>query len=1143
MASNFLFLNTEWPDIYRPAEKAERLCLAEPSLSAMQSRIALELAVHWMFSNDPGLRMPFDTSLASLMNDWNFSNRLPGKIRESLHLIRKIGNLAAHGREIAQNQSKQSLLILFDFLRFLASTYGSGETGKLKFNSSYLSKTPCTGFTASAEKSSAHEAFAGLSGKEREMSENRFAIEEAKKKNEALALRISQRIKFSAVTDTVSFSEAETRILLIDINIADAGWKLHNNTGLKSQCVREYPVIGMPGESGEGFVDYVMWGGNGLPLAVIEAKKTIHSPEKGKHQAELYADCLENMTGQRPVIFYTNGYETRIWDDTFYSPRKVNGFYSKEELQLLIDRRNARKDIRTIPVNKSISGRYYQEEAIRRVTEHFCTDKKPAGFSGNHRKALLVMATGTGKTRTAIALIDLLVKGGWVSRVLFLADRNALVRQAQNAFREHLPSLSTVDLTRNKEDRGNRIVLSTYPTMMNLIDSAKSDDGRFYTIGHFDLIIIDEAHRSVYQKYKAIFEYFDAMLVGLTATPKDEVDRDTYRLFDLPKREPTYYYELGQAVRDKVLVPPIEMRVPTKFILEGIKYHDLSEEDKAEYEEQFYDDITGSMPEEIGSSALNSWLFNSDTVRKVIDHLLKNGQKVEGGDILGKTIIFAKNHRHAEFIQTLFYKEFSEYGGSFLEVIDNYADYALDLLDKFSDKKKLPQIAVSVDMLDTGIDIPEIVNLVFFKPVRSHSKFWQMIGRGTRLCPGLFGPGRDKKNFYIFDVCDNFAFFETVISKEDSGITESISQRIFSRRLRLHQALRNAPLELFERYSQFRETLLKLLQIELSRIDPDSFAARQYLRQLHLYRTRERLENLNSQDEEEISGTLVPLLQPLEGDEAARRFDLLVINLMLAKFEKLPGEARLSDDLVFVAQELLKKKNIRAVALREDIIRPLTDIEHVRRLELPDLEVIRKELRDLAVYAEGTTGNIYYTDFEDELEAGEGSEREPAARYQDMEAYRLKVENFLREHKNHITISKLRTNKPITGAELEELERLIFEQGHLGTREKFREAFGQEHPVSWFVRSLVGLETSAARQEFSEFLKAAPMTATQIKFIDIIIEHLSVNGVIEKALLVQPPFTDISDKGIFGIFSDEQVGKIISIIDRINGNAERVRAG
>lgn len=1143
MSSNFKFLLDEWPQISKQAEKAERYCLAEPTLSALLSRISLEATIHWMFENDPGLKIPFDTSLSSLMNDWNFSNLIPNSLRSSIHLIRKIGNFAAHGREIAANQSQQSVLILYDFLSFFYSSYGKEDRKKTRFNELLLSESPSSVVGTTTEKRNAESQVEELALKERELSVLRSHIGELKKKNEVLILRIEQRKKASSEPDSISFSEEETRKLIIDINISDAGWEIHNNIGHKNQCVRELPVVGMPNDTGEGYADYVFWGDNGLPLAVIEAKKTIHDPEKGKHQAELYADCLERMTGQRPIIFYTNGYETRIWDDCFYPPRKVQGFYSKEELKLLIDRRNNREDIRQVAVNKSISGRYFQEEAIRRVTEHFCANKKPSGFAGSHRKSLLVMATGSGKTRTAIALVELLVKAGWVSRVLFLADRNALVRQAKNAFNEHLPSLTTVDLTKSKEEKNSRIVFSTYPTMMNLIDSSKIEDGRFYTIGHFDLIIIDEAHRSVYQKYVAIFNYFDALVVGLTATPKDEVDRDTYKLFDLPKREPTYYYELEQAVRDKVLVPPVEIRVPTRFISEGIKYHDLSEEEKAEYEELFYDDDTGSMPEVISSSALNNWLFNSDTVRKVIDHLLKFGQKVEGGDKLGKTIIFAKSHKHALFIQELFYKEYPNFGGSFLEVIDNYADYALDLLDRFSERKKMPQIAVSVDMLDTGIDIHEIVNLVFFKPVRSYSKFWQMIGRGTRLCPDLFGPGQDKKNFYIFDVCSNFEYFETTIVKEESGITESISQRIFTRRIRLHQSIKNSELRLFERYSGFREVLLNLLQIEISRIDSESFSAKPYLRQLHTYKSRENLAGLNEHDVDDINQTLVQLLQPIEGDEAARRFDLLIINLMVAKFEKLPGETRLINDLISVAEELMKKRNIRAIAAKEEVIRSLTDAEFVKKLDLPALEEIRINIRDLALYAEGRSGAIYYTDFEDELETEEISVQGSSIRYEDMQAYKNKVEHFLKEHLNHITISKLRTNRPLTNAELEELERLIFDKGHLGTRDKFKEAFGQQHPVSFFVRSIVGLDAAAARQAFSEFLKAAPMTATQIKFIDIIIDHLSVNGIIEKALLVQPPFTDISDKGVFGVFTDEQVGKIISIIDQINGNAERLMVG
>lgn len=812
-------------------------------------------------------------------------------------------------------------------------------------------------------------------------------------------------------------------------------------------------------------------------------------------------------------------------------------------MQLAVDRRSERQDIRTIPVNRSISERYYQIEAIRRVTEHFCTDRKPSGITGSYRKALLVMATGSGKTRNVIALVDILVKAGWVSKVLFLADRNALVKQAKDAFNLHLPTLSTVNLTKNKEEKNNRVVLSTYPTILNLIDTARNEEGRFYTPGHFDLIIIDEAHRSVYQKYRAIFDYFDSMLIGLTATPKDEVDRDTYKLFELPKYDPTYYYSLEQAVNDKFLVPPVGMSVPLKFVREGIKYHDLAEDEKSEYEELFYDEETGSMPEEITPGSLNAWLFNADTVRKVIAHLLKHGLKVEGGDKLGKTIIFAKNHKHAEFIQKLFYKEFPEYGGAYLDVIDNYADYSQDLIDKFKDSRKFPQVAVSVDMLDTGIDVPEIINLVFFKPVRSYSKFWQMIGRGTRLCKGLFGEGNDKKNFYIFDLCENFEFFETVINQKESGITESISQRIFTRRLRMLQAISNMNHADYEKHSGFREVLLNLTQIEICRIDAESFTVKPYMKQLLTYRKRDNLNNLNSQDIEEIEQTLVQLLPPVEGDEAARRFDLLMVNLMHAKISKLPSEARLIDELIQIVNELLKKRNIRDIALKESIIRPLAEIEYVRTLDPLTLENLRIELRELAVYAEGKIGNVVYSDFEDYLDEEEIGVKDLIKPYEDMDAYRFRVEHFLKEHINHLTIFKLRTNKPLTSDELNELERLIFEQGSLGTKEKFKKAFGDDHPISFFVRKIVGLDTFAAKQEFSELLGAVQISATQIKFINKLIDHLTVNGIIEKAMLVQPPFTDINDKGVFGVFSDDQVGKIVLIIDRINGNAERVMVG
>ncbi|MGI9303960.1 MAG: DEAD/DEAH box helicase family protein, partial [Gammaproteobacteria bacterium] len=493
------------------------------------------------------------------------------------------------------------------------------------------------------------------------------------------------------------FDEATTRDVFIDVMLREAGWDP------KGRNVGEYEVRGMPTDKGVGYVDYVLWGQNGKPVGLVEAKRTKVDPRKGQRQAELYADCLQQMTGQRPVIFYTNGYETWIWDDTLYPPRTVQGFYTQDELQLMVNRRTSRKDLTQIPVNRDIAGRHYQEEAARWVTEAFAAEVK--------RKALIVMATGTGKTRLSISLVDMLMRANWVRRVLFLADRVALVNQAKRAFNSLLPHASLTNLSESKDDPNARVVFSTYPTMMNCIDGTQKDLSRQFSVGHFDLIIIDEAHRSVYQKYGAIFDYFDSLLLGLTATPKAEVDKNTYRLFELENHLPTFAYELREAVEDEYLVPPRALSVPVRFPREGIKYDELSPEEQEEYEEKFYDEETDQMPDEINAAALNNWLFNESTVDKVLKHVMERGQKVEGGDKLGKTIIFAKNHKHAQFIVEQFDKNYPHLTGKFCRVVDSSVKYVQSLIDDFSIKEKYPQIAVSVDMLDTGIDVPEIVNL------------------------------------------------------------------------------------------------------------------------------------------------------------------------------------------------------------------------------------------------------------------------------------------------------------------------------------------------------------------------------------------------------------------------------------------------
>jgi len=903
--------------------------------------------------------------------------------------------------------------------------------------------------------------------------------------------------------------------------LREAGWNP------KGKNVAEFEVTGMPNQSGKGYVDYVLWGDDGLPLAVIEAKKTKVDPKIGQRQAELYADCLEKNKGQRPVIFYSNGYETWIWDDLRYPPREVQGFYSKDDLQLIINRRTSLKDLTKAQVNKDIAGRYYQKESIKRVAE---------SYSENARESLLVMATGTGKTRVSIAIVEMLMKANWVRRVLFLADRTALINQAKNAFNEHLPHASLVNITKVKEDDKSRIVFSTYPTMMNCIDDIRKDELKRFGIGHFDLIIIDEAHRSVYLKYKAIFEYFDSLLLGLTATPRSDVDKNTYQLFNLENNVPTYAYELEKAVNDKFLVPPKSIAVPMKFQQEGISYDELSEEEREEYELTFRDEETGYLPKVIDPPKLNEWVFNKDTVDKVLGHLMKNGIKVEGGDKLGKTIIFAKSHKHAVFIEERFNSNFPKLKGKLLRIIDNQVKYPQSLIDDFSEKEKPPFIAVSVDMLDTGIDIPELVNLVFFKIVRSKAKFWQMIGRGTRLCEDLFAPGDDKKCFCIFDFCDNFKFFNENPEGYKASPQESLCQKIFKRRLELSRFLQASKYQEDPALEKLYTQILDIMHKDVEKLDTNSFLVRPHRKYVDRFEERKRWNNISETDVLDLNEHLSMLIDPDDDDELARRFDLLLYNLQLSILMKTPRQNSLMDAVIDIASALEKKANVPSVATHINLIREIILDEFWKDITLPRLETVRQNLRGLIKFIDRHEKETVYTDFEDTM--GEVEEEQgiflPGLK---LENYKIKVEKFVREHENHITINKLKYNKPITSLDLEELEKILFKNNETGTKEDFEKAFGTEKPLTYFIRNIIGLDRNTAKDSFSIFLEKGNLSANQISFVDQIINHLTQNGVMEPGMLFEVPFTDFHDNGVAGVFNPDEAENIVKIIHEINGNA------
>lgn len=1142
--SNFNFLQSEWLSLFKKLKKAEERVYTEPVSTASYCRLALEESIYLIYDIEY-IELPYNTDLVSLMNQEEIKNTIPFTHKNGLHIVRKIGNTASHyGKKISSNDALISIKYLYGYFKWFAQNY-SRKIPEIPstFNESFIPKVGA--HKQQLKQIQKEQSQAQLTLKiqiDRLLAEKEEILEKAKESDQALQAyklkeaetkaKLQKQKQERLITVSSEFTEAETRKHLIDVDLKEAGWEF-----LSKGRDLEFPVVGMPitpnNPKGNGFVDYVLWDDNGLPLALIEAKRTTKDVEVGKHQAFLYANCLEQMYKQRPVIFYTNGYETKIWNDSFYStPRRVYGFYTKEELQWLIQQRNTRKDIRKAKVDPDIAGRPYQIEAIQRVNESFVVDGNK-GIRGDKQSALLVMATGSGKTRTAIALVDILFKYNWVKRVLFLADRNALVRQAKRNFGDLLPDLSSINLTEEKENNNTRLVFSTYPSMMNRIDNTRNSKGRFYGVGHFDLIIVDEAHRSIYNKYKTIFEYFDSLVVGLTATPKESIDHNTFELFGCGNGDPTFNYAIEDAV-PTYLKYFKNIDVSTKFLREGIKYKDLSDKEKVKYEDTFEDEQTGLFPEEIGASALNKWLFNKDTVNKVLDALMANGLKIEGGDKIGRTIIFAVNQKHAEFVMQCFTERYPDKPSGFISTIHNKVSHNQSLIDAFCDphNENLPQIAVSVDMLDTGIDAPRILNLVFFKLVRSYSKFWQMIGRGTRLCPNVFGPGKDKEHFFIFDVCQNFEFFEINKTGIETGSLKPITQQIFETRLQLSRLLAETGAE---ENIELSNDLLEKLHGTIKNLDRERFQVDMNLRYVEKFIARESWNNLNTDDVHEITQYLSALPTPDSSNEVTRRFDLMMLKMQLAQLLEMKSVDNYQERLIGIADQLSKKYTIPGVLQARPLIENLKNIQFYKNLSQKKIDQIREEIRELVKYLETASREIVYTDLVDS-EATIIYDKGETYKTKDNQMYKKRVERFIRDHKHQLTISKLSSNLSITKEELNVLEDILFDDDERGSKEDFNEEYGQK-PLGKFVRSILGLDIDAANKAFANFLQAGDLRADQMTFITNIITYLTKNGIIDKSMLFEPPFTDVNDQGLLGVFDDADAFKIIHIIDEINENA------
>ncbi|MGL6200395.1 MAG: DEAD/DEAH box helicase family protein [Lachnospiraceae bacterium] len=1102
MHTNFDFLlkDPQFEPFAEAAVSAERVLPISPALCATACRTALEFAVKWVYSVDGSLRKPYEDKLVTLISTEDFKDLIPTGMGAKLNYLRKVGNNATHNpKGVSRDQAVLALQNLHSFMDFIVYCYGA-EYEETAFNKTLLEAKP---EPISVSTPSADEV------------DFQTLLDENFPKREKLTAKRVQQLKQGYTVKPMDMTEAETRKAYIDVMLQDAGWQRGSN------WVDEYPIDEMPNKSGKGFADYVLLGDNGLPLAVIEAKRTSVNVEKGRQQAVLYADFLEKKHGQRPIIFMTNGYETRIWSDKYYPERHVSGIYSKRDLEKEFNKMHDRKPLKAVRISDDISNRYYQKEAIQSVCDAF--DER------NRRKALLVMATGSGKTRTVISLADVLIRHGWVKNLLFLADRNALVTQAKRAFHNLMPNLSLCNLTEGKEEASARGVFSTYQTMMNCVDATRDEKGdRLFTPGHFDLIIVDEAHRSIYNKYKDIFTYFDALLVGLTATPKDEIDKNTYGIFDLESGVPTYGYELSQAVQDSYLVDFMSIETELKFMTKGIAYDDLSLDEQEEYEKTFADE-DGNVPESIDSSALNEWIFNQDTIKKALHILMQHGQRVEYGEKIGKTIIFAKNHKHAEKILEVWNKEYPNYPTHYARVIDNYTNYAQSLIDDFSDKSKLPQIAISVDMLDTGIDVPEILNLVFFKKVMSRAKFWQMIGRGTRTCEGLID-GEDKKQFYIFDLCGNFDFFRLHAKGREAGTVSTLQERMFNTKVEMIYKLQELPYQTNE-LQIYRKELVQNLTEQVKELPRDNFAVKQHLRFIDKYQIDEDFAALTYENTLQISEHIAPLVLPTGDDISAARFDMLIYQIELAMLTE-KSYKRAKNDVLRKAEALSRFGTIPAIAEQKELLEQILHGGYLERAGITDCEAIRVKLRDLIKFIPEEERLRYDTDFTDDILSIEWKESQ--LDNDDLANYKRMVSYYIRQHQDIPAIAKLKGNVPLTNDDVCSLENILWNE--LGSKEQYDAQYGKT-PLGELVRSIVGLSQKAANEAFSSFLNDAGLDSRQMYFVRQIVNYIVRNGMMKDlSVLQESPFTD--QGSISELFDDVALFMDLrSVIENINKNA------
>ncbi|MBW3636541.1 MAG: DEAD/DEAH box helicase family protein [Armatimonadetes bacterium] len=1133
--SNFLFLQTHFPDFQKAARDVEKNVHPDPRAACFYARRALEIALDWLFEHDAALVRPYDTTLSALLFEPTFRNSVPPAIWVKAKLLKDLGNRAVHDKTpVSPAEGLAAARELFHVFFWLARTYSSANppADSLQFDAAKLPAAP---------SQIVQKSLAALQLAREELDAQRAELQNAQTTGAALQVELeAARQEIAAAkalaakrVDTHDYSEQQTRDFYIDLYLREAGWLLQDARDT------EWEVLGMPpdrSKNGRGFVDYVLWGRDGKPLALVEAKRARKDARDALEQARLYASCLEKEFGRRPLIFTCNGYEHFLWDDAGgYPPRPVAGFYTRDELERLHERRASRQPLSTAKINSQIVERPYQTRAIRA----FCAD-----LEISRRRGLLVMATGTGKTRVSIALCELLSRMGWAKNILFLCDRRALVRQTFNAFKAHWPDCAPVNLLEDPDATG-RVCVSTYPTMMNLLEKFESGESgaqRRFGPGYFDLVIIDEAHRGVYQKYRALFSYFDALFLGLTATPRSQVERDTFKLFECYDNKPTDSYELAEAVAQGYLVPPRVMAVPTRFLRHGMQYDELSEAEREEWDAREWN-AENEVPDEVDAAEINAWVFNRDTVSKVIATLMEKGQRVAGGDRIAKTIVFARNREHAKEICKVFNENYPHLAGITARVITGDDPFAQSLIDQFSHPDNPLDIAISVDMLDTGIDVPEVANLVFFKPVRSRVKWSQMLGRGTRLCPDLFGSGNHKKEFFVFDFCGNYEYFNENPDVREAAPAKTLSVRLFTHRVELLDGTTQiARMENQPEVAQIRDELADGLHREVAAMNVSNVLVRPHRREVEKWRERAAWESVGQAEKRELDEKLaaLPTEIPLE-DETARQFDLLVYRLELATLKKEKRWAKLAAQVRAIAHLLLttSARHVPMVASQVPLLEEMDTDDWWVDVSLPILENARKKIRDLVRFIEKSKRYFVFLDIEDDFEQGQeivyaGADAPLAT---SPALYKRSVEQFLHTHRESGVVGRLHRNEELAPEDLEELDRQLFQVGGFPDRATFEREIGPQEDLGEFVRRCIDLENAALRGAFAKFLDGGTLSPAQIAFVEAIVAYLAQNGMMERKQLSQDPWNRIHARGMTDLFGSVRAREILSIIDAVNHNA------